>query len=324
MLKMAIPCIAPDSLSKLRHVSHAVDELANRTPLETQPYVGRSAFAHKGGVHVNAINKDSRTYEHIDPISVGNDRRVLVSDLSGKDTIHLKARELGVELDVKGKDAKQILNRIKELENEGYQFEAAEASFKLVIDEMLGRRPKYFSLRNLQVTVASQGKKAREVPLSEGTAVAHIEVEVGGITEKLTARGDGPVNAMEKCLRRVVSSIYQGTLNSTRLVDYKVRVMSNKEGTASVVRVLMQWSDGDQVWDTVGVSENIIVASWQAMVDGIEFKLVKEGVESRLARPKIAVKVEVESSDSLRPRSRRSRSKKRDNNSNRKQKHEAP
>jgi 2-isopropylmalate synthase len=310
-LKMGIECISPAKLSNLRHVAHTVDELANRTPLDTQPYVGRSAFAHKGGMHVNAVHKDSRTYEHIDPALVGNNRRVLVSDLSGKDNIYLKARELGIELDPHAKETGQILDRLKELEQDGYQFEAAEASFKLIVDEVMGKRPKYFNLRNLQVTVDLNGKRTGKVPQTEGDAVARIEVEVGGIVAKTATRGEGPVNAMDTGLRSLIDKFYPA-LKTVRLLDYKVRVLSSKQGTGSIVRVLLQSGDGSEVWETVGVSHNIIAASWQAMVDGLEYKLVKDGVDPHLPGPEMVVEAD---SDSPRPPSRvprrRKRSKKR-------------
>lgn len=307
--KMGIECIAPDKLNKLRHVAHAVDELVNRTPLDAQPYVGRSAFAHKGGIHVNAIHKDSRTYEHIDPTLVGNDRRILISDLSGKDNIHLKARELGIDLDQNPKETQQILDRLKELEHEGYQFEAAEASFKLIIDEVMGKRPKYFNLRNLQVTIDLAGKKSGKTSPThpQGDAVARIEVEVGGIVAKTATRGEGPVNAMDTGLRSLIDKFYPA-LKAVRLLDYKVRVLSSKQGTGSVVRVLLQSGDGSEVWETVGVSPNIIAASWQAMVDGLEYKLVKDGVEPHLPGPEMVVDTD---EVSPRPLSRVPRQKKR-------------
>jgi 2-isopropylmalate synthase len=318
-LKMGIGCIEPDRIAKLRHVAHTVDELANRTPVDTQPYVGRSAFAHKGGIHVNAVNKDSRTYEHINPTLVGNDRRILVSDLSGKDNIHLKARELGIDLEAHPKETQQILERLKELEHEGYQFEAAEASFKLIIDEVLGKRPTFFTLRSLQVTVDLGGKKAGKQAKSEGDAVARIEVEVGGIVAKTATRGDGPVNAMDAGLRSLIDKFYP-TLKSVRLLDYKVRVLSSKQGTGSVVRVLLQSGDGSEVWETVGVSQNIIAASWHAMVDSLEYKLVKDGTEPHLATPTTVVEAEHRPPRaSNHPSRRRKHGKRRYNGSERKE-----
>lgn len=276
MLKMGIECIPKERLSNLRRVSRMVDELANRSPIASQPYVGRSAFAHKGGIHANAVRKDSRTYEHIDPELVGNRRRVLISDLSGKDSICLKAREYDIELDPKSPETQQILDRLKTLENYGYQFEAASASFRLVIEEVLGKRPKYFKLQNLDVKISVDDSYGDDL-IWKGESIATISVEVGGVEAKTTAKGDGPVHAMDIGLRRLIDKFYPA-LKSVRLLDYKVRVLSSKDGTGSVVRVLLQSGDSDEVWATIGVNPNIIVASWQAMVDGLEYKLIKDRV----------------------------------------------
>lgn len=287
VLKLGIDCIPRDQLAMLTHVSRMVDELSNRSPNPSQPYVGRSAFAHKGGVHANAVRKDSRTYEHIDPVSVGNQRRVLVSDLSGRDSISLKAKEFGIDLDAKAPETKRILDRLKSMENYGYQFEAASASFKLVIEEALGKRPKYFTLLGLDVSIGVNGER-EEGGLWKGESIARIAVEVGGVEAKTTARGEGPVHAMDVGLRRLIDKFYPA-LNTVRLLDYKVRVLSSKDGTGSVVRVLLQSSDGDEVWGTVGVSPNIIAASWQAMVDGLEYKLVKDRVAPHAPDPETVV-----------------------------------
>ena len=283
MLKMGVPCLPAERLERLAHVSHMLDELTNRAPLTNQPYVGRSAFAHKAGMHVNAIKKNSRTYEHVDPSLVGNRRRILVSDLSGRDNIALKARQLGIELDPKAPETKQVLDRLKELESYGYQFEGAAASFKLMVDEALGKRPRYFELRDLEVTVGL-GDKEDDSALWTGDAVASVEVEVGGIVARTKAAGEGPVHAMDVGLRSLIDKFYP-TLKSVRLLDYKVRVLGSKPGTSSVVRVLLKSGDGDEVWETVGVSPNIIAASWQAMVDALEYKLVKDGVEAHSREP---------------------------------------
>ncbi|MBN1654804.1 MAG: citramalate synthase [Deltaproteobacteria bacterium] len=283
VLKMGIECIPKDQLAMLTHVSRMVDELSNRSPNASQPYVGRSAFAHKGGVHANAIRKDSRTYEHIDPALVGNQRRVLVSDLSGRDNVCLKASEFGIELDPKAPETQKILDRLKQMENYGYQFEAASASFKLVIDEAFGRRPNYFRLLGLDVSIGLNGER-EEGGLWKGESIARITVEVGGVEAKTSARGEGPVHAMDLGLRRLIDKFYPA-LNSVRLLDYKVRVLSSKDGTGSVVRVLLQSSDGDEVWGTVGVSPNIIAASWHAMVDGLEYKLVKDQITPHMPEP---------------------------------------
>ncbi|MGD8862435.1 MAG: citramalate synthase [Myxococcales bacterium] len=275
-LKMGIDCVSDEQLAQLRHVARAVDEISNRVPWAAQPYVGRSAFAHKGGVHVDAVKKNSRTYEHIDPELVGNSRRILLSDLSGRANVHLKAREMGLDLDPKGPETKRILDKLKELENGGYQFESAGASFKLFVMECLEQRPAYFELRDLEVHITfgegDHGHAAR------GTTRTRIEIGVGDEVAYTSARGDGPVHAMDAGLRSLIDRFYP-QLKDVRLIDYKVRVLQSGDGTESVVRVLVQSTDGEEVWSTVGVSENIIHASWEALVDALEYKLVKDGVK---------------------------------------------
>jgi 2-isopropylmalate synthase len=270
-LKLGMACMTAEQLARLRHVSCNIDELANRTPWSQQPYVGASAFAHKGGVHVDAVKKNSRTYEHIAPEAVGNERRILVSDLSGRANVELKARELGLDLDPKAPETRAILAHIKELENRGYQFETAGASFKLMIEEALGRRPRYFTLRDLMV--ASRISELEQEFDTEAT----LEISVGGQVARTSALGNGPVHAMDQGLRALIDSFYP-SLKAVRLVDYKVRVLSSGDGTGSVVRVLIESSDGEEVWASVGVNHNVIHASWDAMVDALEYKLVRDGV----------------------------------------------
>lgn len=283
-LKMGIECLPQEGLQQLTKVAHTVDELANRVPWRAQPYVGRSAFAHKGGVHVDAVKKDSRTYEHIDPESVGNQRRILVSDLSGKANILLKAEEYGVELRPDAPQTRAILDQLKRLENQGYQFEGAEASFRLVADEALGLRPKYFQLHDLHVHIQVGDEAELEAGLTaEGhtpssQTTATLELDVGGERAVASATGEGPVHAMDQALRQLVVKFYP-ELQTVHLVDYKVRVLDSTEGTGSVVRVLIQSSDGEGSWGTVGVSPNIIEASWRAMADALEYKLVKDRIE---------------------------------------------
>ena len=276
-LKLGVDCVTSAQLARLRHVSRSLDELANRAPWSAQPYVGQSAFAHKGGVHVDAVKKNSRTYEHIEPEQVGNERRILVSDLSGRANVELKARELGLDLDPRAPEMRAIVARVKELEHKGYQFETAGASFKLMIDEALGRRPRYFKLHKLTVSSEIQEDHFGSIGGSD-EIIANLEIEVGGKLASTTAAGNGPVHAMDQGLRSLLDRFYP-SLKAVRLVDYKVRVLSSSDGTGSVVRVLIQSSDGDEVWDSVGVSPNIIHASWDAMVDALEYKLVKDKVE---------------------------------------------
>jgi len=280
-LKMGMQCVTPEQLARLRHVARTFDEVVNRTPWMQQPYVGLSAFAHKGGVHVDAVKKNARTYEHIDPVLVGNERRILLSDLSGRANVQLKAAELGVELDQKGSDTMRILNHLKELENRGYQFEGAGASFRLVVDDALRRRPSYFTLKNLEVHVGlGEGHQTHG---AQGDTIVRMAIRVGEEEAETEAAGEGPVHAIDRALRSLVDRFYP-ELNKVRLVDYKVRVVSSGDGTGSVVRVLIQSSDGDEVWGTVGVSPNIIHASWEALVDALDYKLVKDGVQPFVPR----------------------------------------
>jgi 2-isopropylmalate synthase len=280
-LKLGIDCVSGAQLQRLRHVARTFDEISNRTPWASQPYVGRSAFAHKGGVHVDAVKKNSRSYEHIEPELVGNRRRILLSDLSGRANIELKAKELGIELDPKAPELRKILEKLKQLEADGYQFESAGASFKLLLLQSLGKLPEHFALRDLEVQIAFGEDGRRESTPSESDADVtrvRIEIGVGGEVAYSSARGAGPVHAMDIALRSVIDRFYP-QLAAVRLVDYKVRVLTSTDGTGSVVRVLIQSSDGSEVWGTVGVSPNIIHASWNALVDALVYKLVKDGVE---------------------------------------------
>jgi len=266
-LKMGKKCIEPEQLNKVREVSHFLYELANIQPNKHQPYVGDSAFAHKGGMHVAGILKNRETYEHIDPELVGNRQRVLVSDLAGRSNIVYKAKEYGIEL--KSEDHAAILRRIKDLESRGYEFEAAEASFELLIQEALGRKKKNFRLVGFRVI--DEKRKEGEPPISEAT----IMVEVDGVIEHAAAMGNGPVNALDVALRKALTKFYP-SLKEMELLDYKVRVLSSGEGTASSVRVLIESGDKRDRWGTVGVSHNVIEASWQAVVDSIDYKLYKD------------------------------------------------
>lgn len=269
-LKMGMNCIKPAQLKKLREVSHFFYELANIQPNKRQPYVGDSAFAHKGGLHVSGVLKNRETYEHIDPDYVGNRQRVLVSDLAGRSNVVYKGKEYGIDLTGHDGAVQEILRRTKELESQGYEFEAAEASFELLIHEALGRKKKNFRLIGFRVI--DEKRKEGEAPLSEAT----IMVEVDGVMEHAAAMGNGPVNALDKALRRALTKFYPH-LQEVELLDYKVRVLSSGEGTGASVRVLIESGDGKSRWGTVGVSQNVIEASWQALVDSIDYKLYKDG-----------------------------------------------
>ena len=269
-LKRGLDCGV--DLKHLRDVAALVAETANRPLASGAAYVGTSAFAHKGGVHVSAVEKDPRTYEHIDPAAVGNLRRVLVSDLSGRSNILAKAREVGIDLDPSDPVAKTALARIKELEAQGYQFEGAEASFELLLHKARGHHRPAFTLVGYRVVDEKRGGR--------GITEATIQVEVEGEREHTAAEGHGPVNALDTALRKALGRFYP-QLAELHLVDYKVRVLPQGKGTASVVRVMIESGDGKDTWSTVGVSENILDASFEALVDSIEYKLMKDGVACR-------------------------------------------
>ena len=265
--KMGIDCVSDEQARKLVEVSRYVSELANVIPKSEQPFVGNSAFAHKGGMHVDAVKKNTKSFEHIEPELVGNERRVLVSELSGKANILLKAKEYRFQLDKDSDKAKEIVRRVKELEHQGYQFEAAGASLQLLMRKVIGIHKSFFDLHGFRVSVERRGKKL----VSEAT----IKVEVKGVEELTAAEGDGPVNALDNALRKALGRFYPD-INEMRLTDFKVRVLDAKAGTAAKVRVLIESQDHKDTWRTVGVSENMIEASWQALVDSVEYKLMKD------------------------------------------------
>jgi len=256
-------------LKKITEVSRFVSELANLPHHRYLPYVGESAFAHKGGLHVSAIRKNDATYEHIQPELVGNRQRVLISDLSGESNILYKAAEFKIDLKSKDPKVKKILDDLKRLENEGFQFEGAEGSFEILIKKALGQHKRFFELMGFRVIVEKKEEEAP--PLSEAT----IMVRVGDQVEHTAAVGNGPVNALDHAIRKALEKFYP-ELKEVKLLDYKVRILSTKDGTAAQTRVLIESGDGRSEWGTVGVSENIIQASWQALVDSIDYKLLKE------------------------------------------------
>ena len=266
-LKLGIDCISDEQLKKLTEVSRFVSEVANLAHPNNLPYVGRSAFAHKGGVHVSAVLRNPETYEHIDPSLVGNRRRILVSELSGRSTILHKAKEFGIELKDEN-DVEKIIALLKKLENEGYQFEGAEASFELLMKKALGEYRPFFDLEGFRVIVDTRGDGKI---ISEAT----VKVKVDGKIEHTAAEGKGPVNALDNALRKALEEFYP-ILKEIKLTDYKVRVLEGEKGTGAKVRVLILSSDGEKNWATIGVSENIIEASWQALAESIEYKLMKE------------------------------------------------
>ncbi|HEX8143090.1 MAG TPA: citramalate synthase [Pyrinomonadaceae bacterium] len=266
-LKLGRSVLGPKRLQKLRETSRFLSEVANLSLDSRAAFVGDSAFAHKGGVHVSAVERNPLTYEHVAPETVGNRRRVLVSDLSGRANLLAKARELGLELG----DEQGVLDELKQLEYDGYEFEAADASFELLVRRLCGAHTPYFELLGFRVIDEHRGAL---MPMSEAT----VKVRVGGREEHMAASGNGPVNALDKALRRALERFYP-ELAEMRLVDYKVRVItSSLRGTASLVRVLITSSDGRAQWGTVGLSANIVEASWRALVDSVEYKLSRDGV----------------------------------------------
>ncbi len=266
VLKKGYQCLESGGLRKLTEVSRYVYEVANILLRSNQPFVGASAFAHKGGLHVNAIQKDKITYEHIPPESVGNERRILISELSGSSTILAKVEKLNLTHDTQL--MKSILDEVQNLENEGYQFESAEASFELLVRKKAGRYKPFFNLEGFRVIVE---KRENGLPVTEAT----VKVKVSDVQELSASEGDGPVNALDSAMRKALDRFYP-SLKDMKLVDYKVRVINPKKATAAKVRVIIESQDKTGVWNTIGVSENLIEASWQALVDSIEYKLLKE------------------------------------------------
>jgi 2-isopropylmalate synthase len=261
--------LSPEKLARMTEVSRYVYETANMNFRSCQPFVGTSAFAHKGGMHVHGIRKNAASYEHLDPTLVGNERRVLVSELSGKSNIAEKLAEYNL-----GQDAglmTRVLDRVQDLENEGYQFEAAEATFVLLVEKLAGRYRPRFERLSYHVDVTGVSNRP---PVTEGT----VKLRVGDAVEHTVSEGDGPVNALDGALRKALEPHFP-RLKEMALVDFKVRVINERAGSAAKVRVVIESKDADSVWGTVGVSENVIEASWMALVDAFDHKLAKDARE---------------------------------------------
>jgi 2-isopropylmalate synthase len=267
VLKLRKQCLPASSLRKLKEISQFVDEIANVRHNPRLPWVGSAAFSHKGGQHVNAVQKLARSYEHIDPSKVGNTRRVLISDLSGRSNIVIKAHELGFKVDNDTPELKDILSRIKKLEHEGFEFEAAEGSLALLIRKILKHQEPPFHIDGYHVSV----RRDR----SHSVCQASIKVQVDGVSEHTIAEGDGPVNALDQALRSALVKFYP-KLKKVQLSDYKVRIIDSTSGTGARTRVLIESTDGKEEWGTVGVHDNIIEASLQALTDSIEYALMKK------------------------------------------------
>ena len=265
-LKLGLDCLQPGTLPDLRAVSDFVYEMADVRPSARAPFVGASAFAHKAGIHADAVRKNRRAYEHIEPGAVGNDRRILVSELSGASNVFLKAVELGIHMDRDAPEVRQILRELERLEKDGYQYEAADASFKLLIQKVLKRHRAFFHLEGFRVMV--EKRQAGERCISEAT----VKLRVGDQTVHTVGEGDGPVDALNQALRKALEPFHP-SVRDVKLTDYSVRILDPKEATAAKTRVLVESAAGSHTWNTIGVSDNIIEASWEALVDGIEYKL---------------------------------------------------
>ncbi len=274
-LKLGYECLTDVQLASLTAAAHFLDELLNFTPDPDQPYVGRNAFAHKGGMHVAGVNADPATFEHVDPDVVGNRRELLISELSGKGTVHARARDAGISLD--DEDAARVIERVKELEHRGYHFEAADGSFELLLRKQTGDYEPLFRLESWRAIVEKRADGRVETE-------ATIKIWVDGERYVRTAEGNGPVNALDRALRDALIEIHPH-LRDIDLVNFKVRILDESKGTGAVTRVLLDASDGEQVWGSIGVSENIIEASWEALVDSLEYGMQAGRREQRRERP---------------------------------------
>ncbi len=265
--KLGLDVLNDSKLAQLTQLSRYVDELTNQQPDDRRPFVGRSAFTHKAGVHTHAVAKDPTTYEHIKPEQVGNRRRILVTDQAGTTNVEVKARELGMKIKRKDPLARKVIQTVNQLEKDGYQFEGAEGSFKVLLAKAMGKYKPFFDLEGFRVIVENRGQ-------GELYSEATIKLQVKGKMEHTAAEGDGPVDALDNALRKALEKFYP-QLGEVRLTDFKVRILDSTDGTAARVRVLIESDDGQERWGTVGASENIIEASWEALVDSIEYKLMK-------------------------------------------------
>jgi len=267
-LNAGIDCVSDEQLAKLTEIARHVAEIANLPLSPHKPYVGRSAFSHKGGIHVSAVTKNPGTYEHIKPELVGNVRRVTVSELSGVSNLLVKAKEYKVNLKKESPEVKKLIDILKEMEHRGYSFEEGEASFELLLKRTMGIIRPFFVLEDFLVETHKHG-------IGSPLVTAHIKFKIKGKHYEAEDAGDGPVNALDGALRKVLEGIYP-EIKSVRLTDYKVRVLDTEAGTAAKVRVIVESADETKSWGTVGVSTNVIEASWKALVDSIEYKLMLE------------------------------------------------
>jgi 2-isopropylmalate synthase len=267
-LKLGQQVLPEGLLGEATRVAHAVADVTNFPPASRQPYVGVSAFTHKAGLHASAIKVDPNLYQHLDPAEVGNDMRLLVSDMAGRASIELKGRELGFELDTEL--VKRVTSRVKELEARGFTFEAADASFELLLlEEVEGGRPSYFEVESWRVITETR-------PGDEAISEATVKLLAGGARTVTVGEGNGPVNALDHALRQAIEQLYPEIVKF-ELIDYKVRIVDQGHGTDAITRVLIETSDGQSSWVTVGVGHNVIEASWRALLDGLTFGLRRHG-----------------------------------------------
>jgi 2-isopropylmalate synthase len=267
-LKRGRKLVPESSLREATRIAHAVAEVTNVPPYSRQPYVGASAFTHKAGLHASAIKVDPNLYQHIDPADVGNDMRLLVSDMAGRASIELKGRELGYELGDDRELLTRITDRVKQMEACGYTFEAADASFELLLmEEVDGARPSFFEVESWRVITDSR-------PGQEAVSEATVKLRAGDERMIVTAEGNGPVNALDSALRGAIGKAYP-VVEKFDLIDYRVRILESGHGTDAVIRVLIELSDGQDSWETVGVGHNLVEASWEALVDGVTYGLVR-------------------------------------------------
>jgi 2-isopropylmalate synthase len=277
-LKMGIDCVSDEQLAKLTEVSHFVSEAANLTPESSLPYVGSSAFSHKAGYHVSGVNKWMDAYQHIDPAKVGNHLKVVVSELSGKANIIHKAKERGLNIPLQGKEAKALLDKIKQQESMGFQYDNAEASFDMLVHRAQPDYKPLFELVDFMVIVENRRRQSTRKDTGEMLSEAMVKVKVDGKLMHTAAEGNGPVNALDAALRQALLQFYPD-LAVVKLIDYKVRILAESTGTESLVRVLIESTDGTEEWRTVGSSTDIIEASWLALADGLEYWLLKHAVK---------------------------------------------
>ncbi len=271
-LKRGLHVLPDGALKEATRIAHAVSEVTNVVPYSRQPYVGASAFAHKAGLHASAIKVDPDLYQHADPEQVGNDMRMLVSDMAGRASIELKGRELGYDLSVDRDLVSRVTGRVKALEARGYTFEAADASFELLLRaEADGARPQFFQVESWRVITESN-------PHSDAQSEATVKVRAGGERVVVTGEGNGPVNALDHALRTAIGTLYP-EIDKLELIDYKVRILDASHGSDAVTRVLVEMTDGKGSWETVGIGANIIEASWEALVDGVTYGLLRQGAE---------------------------------------------